>query len=193
MQNMDSTTMDEDLFLWRLISRGDKKAFGTFFAKYYTILYSYSKYYVFAEDAEEIVQDLMMWLWEKREEFVPSGDMQQYLLRAIKNRCLMVLRKSDCDVHTNDFFLAELDAFYDSTDSCVVNELQNAIDTAIAELPDSYREAFEMNRFQGKTRQAIAEEIGVSIKTVDYRMQQALKILREKLKDYLPLLILGGF
>lgn len=190
---MDLTTMDEDLFLWRLISRGDKKAFGTFFAKYYTILYSYSKYYVFAEDAEEIVQDLMMWLWERREEFVPSGDMRQYLLRAIKNRCLMVLRKSDCDVHTNDFLLAELDAFYDSTDSCVVNELQDAIERAIAELPESYREAFEMNRFQGKTRQAIAEEIGVSIKTVDYRMQQALKILREKLKDYLPLLILGGF
>lgn len=185
--------MDEDVSLWRLIKLGDKRAFGTFFIKYYTILYSYSKYYVYAEDAEEVVQDLMMWLWERREEFVPSGDMQQYLLRAVKNRCLIILRRSDFEVRDGEFFFEELDAFYDSTDSCVIHDLQNAIEKAIAELPETYREAFEMNRFQGKTRQKIAEETGVSIKTIDYRMQQALKILREKLKDYLPFLILAGF
>lgn len=190
---MDLPSIDEDVSLWRLIKRGDKKAFGTFFSKYYTILYSYSKYYVFAEDAEEVVQDLMMWLWERREEFEPNGTMQQYLLRAVKNRCLTVLRKSDCELHDNEFFLVELDAFYDSTDTCVVQELQDAIEKAISELPETYRETFEMNRFQGKTRQKIAEETGVSIKTIDYRMQQALRILREKLKDYLPFLILGGF
>ena len=71
----------------------------------------------------------------------------------------------------------------------MIHDLQDAIEKAIAELPKTYREAFEMSRFQGKTRQKIAEETGVSVKTIDYRMQQALKILREKLKDYLPFLI----
>lgn len=192
MQKMELTEIDEDLVLWRLISHGDKKAFETFFSKYYTILYSYSRYYVSAEDAEEIVQDLMMWLWERRGEFVPSGSMQQYLLVAVKNRCFTVLRKKDCELHDDEFFFVELDSFYESTDPCVVQELQDIIEKAIAELPETYRVAFEMNRFRDKTRQEIADELGLSIKTIDYRIQQALKILREQLKDYLPLLILWG-
>ena len=157
--------------------------------KYYTLLYEYSCYYVSAEDSKEVLQELMIWLWERREEFLPSGNMQQYLLRAVKNRCLIILRKSDFEVRNNEFFFEELDAYYDSTDFCVIHDLQDAIEKAIAELPKTYREAFEMSRFQGKTRQKIAEETGVSVKTIDYRMQQALKILREKLKDYLPFLI----
>lgn len=50
-----------------------------------------------------------------------------------------------------------------------------------------------MHRFQNKTRQEIAEALQVSIKTVDYRIQQSLKILRERLKDYLPILVIYGF
>ena len=182
-------TVDEDIVLWHSISRGDKKAFDDFFMKYYTLLYEYSCYYVSAEDSKEVLQELMIWLWERREEFLPSGNMQQYLLRAVKNRCLIILRKSDFEVRNNEFFFEELDAYYDSTDFCVIHDLQDEIEKAIAELPKTYREAFEMSRFQGKTRQKIAEETGVSVKTIDYRMQQALKILREKLKDYLPFLI----
>lgn len=50
-----------------------------------------------------------------------------------------------------------------------------------------------MHRFQNKNRQEIAETLQVSIKTVDYRIQQSLKILRERLKDYLPVLAIYGF
>ena len=48
-------TVDEDIVLWHSISRGDKKAFDDFFMKYYTLLYGYSRYYVSAEDAKEVV------------------------------------------------------------------------------------------------------------------------------------------
>ena len=57
-------TVDEDIVLWHSISRGDKKAFDDFFMKYYALLYGYSRYYVSAEDAKEVLQELMMWLWE---------------------------------------------------------------------------------------------------------------------------------
>ena len=60
---------------------------------------------------------------------------------------------------------------------------------AIWSEPESYRVAFEMHRFQNKTYQEIAEELNISSKTVDYRIQQALKQLRKELKDYLPLLL----
>ncbi len=57
------------------------------------------------------------------------------------------------------------------------------------DLPENYRQAFEMNRFQDMTYKEIASHLNISSKTVDYRIQQALKILRIKLKDYMPLLI----
>lgn len=55
-------------------------------------------------------------------------------------------------------------------------------------MPETYRVAFEMSRYQDMTYKEIAEELDVSAKVVDYRIQQALKILRTELKDYLPLI-----
>ena len=70
-----------------------------------------------------------------------------------------------------------------------VNELTENIQKAIENLPETYRETFAMSRFGEKTNVQIAEKLGISVKTVEYRISQALKILRLKLKDYLPLLI----
>ena len=85
-------TVDEDIVLWHSISRGDKKAFDDFFMKYYTLLYGYGRYYVSAEDAKEVLQELMMWLWENRTTFVPdttSSSLRQYLITSVKRRCLI--------------------------------------------------------------------------------------------------------
>ena len=71
-----------------------------------------------------------------------------------------------------------------------INELSKHIQRAINELPPTYREAFIMHRFQNLSYKEAAELLNVSPKTVDYRIQQALKILRVKLKDYLPLILM---
>ena len=68
-------------------------------------------------------------------------------------------------------------------------ELTEKIEEALARLPENIREAFELNRFQNLTYNEIAERLGVSPKTIDYRIQQALKQLRIDLKDYLPVLL----
>jgi DNA-directed RNA polymerase specialized sigma24 family protein len=62
------------------------------------------------------------------------------------------------------------------------------IEKAVMRLPDSYRITFEMSRYQDKTYKEIAKELNVSIKLVEYRIQQALRLLRVELKDYLPLI-----
>jgi len=67
--------------------------------------------------------------------------------------------------------------------------LSRKIEEALQRLPNSYREAFEMNRFQHLTYGEIASQLNVSSKTVDYRIQQALKLLRVDLRDYLPILL----
>ena len=70
-----------------------------------------------------------------------------------------------------------------------IEELAKRIEDAVAALPESYREAFVMHRFRDMSYKEIAEILGISPKTVDYRIQQALKQLRVDLKDYLPLLL----
>ena len=69
-----------------------------------------------------------------------------------------------------------------------LHELSRRIRQALDNLPPAYREAFVMHRFKNMTYKEIASLLNVSPKTVDYRIQQALKLLRIELKDYLPLL-----
>ena len=81
-------------------------------------------------------------------------------------------------------------AMLQEVDIYQINELSKHIQRAINELPPTYREAFIMHRFQNLSYKEAAELLNVSPKTVDYRIQQALKILRVKLKDYLPLILM---
>ena len=121
-------TVDEDIVLWHSISRGDKKAFDDFFMKYYALLYGYSRYYVSAEDAKEVLQELMMWLWENRATFVPdaTSSLRQYLITSVKRRCFNVLRRQEKEIlEESSWFEQEQDDYYEFIDLSVVNELQS--------------------------------------------------------------------
>ena len=123
-----------------------------------------------------------------------TSSLRQYLITSVKRRCFNVLRRQEKEIlEESSWFEQEQDDFYEFIDLSVVNELQSLIQEAMDELPASYHQAFTMHRIQDKTRQEIAETLQVSIKTVDYRIQQSLKILRERLKDYLPILAIYGF
>lgn len=188
--------VDEDKVLWYSISRGDEKAFNDLFMKYYTLLYGYSRCYVSAEDAEEVLQEMMVWLWENRKTFVlnTTSSLRSYLFTSVKHRCLNVLRRQEKERdEVSTWFGQEQDAFYEFIDLSAIRELKILIQEAIAELPSSYREVFVMHRFHNKTRSEIAKTLNVSVKTVDYRIQHSLKILRVKLKDYLFILAIYGF
>ena len=80
-------------------------------------------------------------------------------------------------------FAKEMQTSFEDPDFYVVEELMAKIEKAVMRLPDSYRITFEMSRYQD-----IAKELNVSIKLVEYRIQQALRLLRVELKDYLPLI-----
>ena len=173
------STLNEDIQLFTSIQKGDKKAFDLFFLKYYPRLCSYACQYVNFDNSEEIVQEIMIWLWENRNMIKIESSPIPYLFRAVRNNCL---RQKNRDELKNKI-LTILYNFY------IEEELIRKIEKSIQDLPENYRQAFEMNRFQDMTYKEIASHLNISSKTVDYRIQQALKILRIKLKDYMPLLI----
>lgn len=181
--------IDEDIELYSLFRKGDRKAFDTLFLKYYSILCAFGKYYIPIEDAEEVVLDIMTWLWENREFQIIETSLRSYLFMAVRNRCLDLISKNQtkrrCYEH---MFAKEMQTSFEDPDFYVVEELMAKIEKAVMRLPDSYRITFEMSCYQDKTYKEIAKELNVSIKLVEYRIQQALRLLRVELKDYLPLI-----
>ena len=173
------------------------------FEQFYITWYSRAKYfareYVHSEsDAENIIQDVFLHLYERRDLMDAYTNLTAYLFTSIKNRRLDYLRKWVLEQETaqgvQDEFDMELRMKYDSleifntqfSDETDIGEL---LDNALQKLPERCRNIFIMNKLEGKKQKEIAEELNLSINTVESQMGIAYKKLREELKDCLPLFI----
>mgnify|MGYP004507059833 FL=1 len=185
-----SDTQSKDTSLLTAMQNGDRSAFDMLFQKYYSVLCAYCYRFVRLEDAEEIVQDVMLWLWENRERPIIEYSLKQYLFKAVYHRCMTRVVQNEVKQRADTVYHERMSAMLQDVDIYQVNELSRHIQKAINELPPAYKEAFIMHRFRNLSYKEAAELLNVSPKTVDYRIQQALKILRVKLKDYLPLILM---
>lgn len=186
--------MPDDTSLLKLLQQGDRCAYKQMFIKYYSPLCEYASQYISDEESEELVQDLMLFIWETKEHLVIETSLKSYLFISTKHRCLNAIKKNLYHERIHNKIYEKLKDQFEDPDYYFVNDLVKNIHKAIKELPETYRETFTLSRFGELTNSQIALKQGVSIKTVEYRISQSLKILRVKLKDYLPLLsFLFGF
>lgn len=186
---MKGTYQSDNDFLLSAVQRGDQKAFDTLFRRYYPMLCAYGQRFVELEDAEEIVEDSLLWIWENRETLVIESSLNSYLFKMVYRKALNKITHIDATQRADTRFYEEMQEMLQDTDYYQIEELTKRIEDAVAALPESYWEAFVMHRFRDMSYKEIAETLGVSPKTIDYRIQQALKQLRMDLKDYLPLLL----
>ncbi len=185
--------MNDDQIL-NLLQNNDKNAYKQLFLKYYSPLCEYASQYISDEDSEELVQDLMLFIWETRKSLIIGTSLKSYLFISTKHRCLNAINKQLYHERIHNHIYDKLKDQFEDPDYYFINELTEHINKAIKELPDTYRDTFTLSRFGELTNTQIATKLGVSVKTVEYRISQALKILRVRLKDYLPLLsFLFGF
>jgi len=180
----------DDHQLWTALCKGNERAFDTIFIRYYPVLCTYARQFLNNEDARDIVQNLMVWLWENRQILVIESTLRSYLFSAVRNSCLTEQHKKEIRRKAHHHIHQKLQHLFDDPDFYVAEELTEKIEDAIQALPETYREAFVKNRFEQMTYNEIALELNVSAKTVDYRISQALKQLRVALRDYLPILAL---
>lgn len=185
---LDAGGVMDDSTLIKQIQLGDKNAFKQLFTKFYSPLCEYASQYVSDEDAEELVQELMMFIWENKNTLFIEISLKSYLFMAVKHRCLNAIKKNLYHERVHSLIYEKIKDQFENPDTYFVNELAENIKIAIEELPENYRETFKLSRFGERSNPQIAEVLGVSVKTVEYRITQSLKILRVKLKDYLPLL-----
>ena len=175
-----------------IVSSLDKPAFEQLFRSFFPGLVLFAQKYVPDQDtAKEIAHNVFLNLWEKKEKIDTSSSLKSYLFTSVHNRCLNYIRdQKKFDRDESHFERLDSTEFTDASDLLEEQELEQRIYDALQALPEKCREVFTLNRFEGLKYTEIAEKLGISVKTVESQMSKALKILREKLIDYLTILIL---
>ncbi|SHN36420.1 RNA polymerase sigma-70 factor [Mucilaginibacter sp. OK098] len=178
--------------LIKLVIQGSEMAFERFFKTYYESLQAYA--YVMLQDevvAEEMVQQVFYKLWEKKSLLNIHTSIKAFLYRSVYNECLNYLKHQKHKLaYENHSQYAAAQTYQERTDDLLaLSELQNRLQKAINELPEQCRNIFYMNRMEELKYREIADQLGLSIKTVEAQISKALKILRKKLVDFIPVII----
>ena len=173
------------------LKSGDEKAFEQIFREYYQGLVGYAiKMLKEKEGAEEIVQEVFVKIWEKRETVEIKTSLKSYLFRSVHNHCLNQIKHIEIRENYKQDNKERIEREQeDFTEKFNQFELQRQIEQAINELPEQRQKIFRLSRFEGLKYREIAEQLDVSVKTVEAQMGKALKSMREALKEYLPIWI----
>ncbi|MFN8254411.1 MAG: RNA polymerase sigma-70 factor [Bacteroidales bacterium] len=170
--------------------------FEAIFRKYNKRLCHYAFKFIENETvAQDIVQDIFVNLWDKKEITEIEIVLRAYLFRSVYNRCINYLEHKNMTQrhHQNiNYELKRLEIdYYKSTNDQEYSlfELEIKIDDAIESLPPQCRNVFEKSRLKGMKNREIAEELNISVKVVEKHISKALTILRDKLIDYMPLIL----
>ena len=169
---------------------GDLNTFEMIFRDYYKPLVQYGNTLLKDPDeTEDIVQQVFVSVWEKRTQLDIHTSLRAMLYKAVHNACLNRIKHYKVRAaHAEE--LKATHSYEDASDQLQAKELNEKILRAVDTLPEQCARIFKMSRFEQLKYQEIADQLGLSVKTVENQMGKALKIIREALKDYLPLLIL---
>lgn len=178
----------------------NKQDFERFYLYYFPKLVRFAKEYVLSEEeAENIVQDTFLVLWEQKNSFEQFQNIQAYLFRLTKNKCIDFLRHKimtqekkqgmlDAQKKEYEYNLFSIEQFDDSIFN--TENINLILHEAIQSLPEKCRNIFILSRFEEMSHQQIAEKLNISTSTVNNQISFAMKNLKEKLKKYSFILLL---
>lgn len=182
-----SIKAEQAMEVWQKIKSGDQSALKTVFDQHYSALCRYALQWTKDPDeAEDIVQRLFVDLWVKRDAIEVELTLKSYLYAATRNRCLNYLKHQRVvQMHVQSVSKAPQPILFMDE----AHHLTEAIHKAIANLPDQCGRVFRMVKMEGKRYHEVADELGISVKTIENHMTKALRVLRVELKDFFPLCI----
>ena len=177
----------DDRELLRRLRDGDRDAFDAIFRTYYAALVGVVAAMLRQRAvAEELVQDVMLELWRRRETIDVSESLRAYLFQSARNRALNHVRREQVELRGEPHVKGDTTSAPSALTHLVSEELDIAIQRAVAGLPAPIREVFELSRTGGLKYAEIAQRLDISVKTVEARMGRALRALREELAPWLP-------
>jgi RNA polymerase sigma-70 factor (ECF subfamily) len=168
-------------------------AFEQLFKTHFRGLHAYAITLLKDEIAgEEIVQNVFFKFWERRAQLVIETSPKAYLYKAVYHDCLNYIKHQKVkSAHAMHVVRQSNDRVENTAGKVLQGELKEKIHEAMNQLPEQCRTIFQMSRFEGLKYQEIADEMGLSVKTIENQMGKALKIMRQKLVEFLPLFVLS--
>ncbi len=175
---------------------GAEEVYSDVFHQLQPPLVIYAMQYIVDRDlSKEIVQEAFLKLWENRKNLTDGTNLTAYLYKIVRNLCLNHLRH----MKVRDEF-AEMQSRMDSDDALnyealkdksaerlLEAEIMERLQQAVNKMPPQCRNVFSLSRFDGKTYKEIAQELGITEKTVENQINKALKITRAELQEFLPI------
>lgn len=152
--------------------------FQAVFNQHYNALCNYAYSYLKDFDAsEDLVQELFIRIWEKRKDLVEKDAIRYYLYTSVRNNCLTHLKKAKKNilVPLQDEDAAECDGLKKEDNQ---PHPASFLEQALQQLPPKCREVFLLSRVSKQSYLEIADQLGISVKTVENQIGKALKVLR---------------
>ncbi|MGN6492372.1 MAG: RNA polymerase sigma-70 factor [Agriterribacter sp.] len=166
-------------------------SFEAIFTSFYGGLHGYACTLIRNEAAAEgIVQQVFLKLWEKRSSLSIDISVKAYLYKSVYNHCLNYIKHRQIQSVHEKYIAKQPVSLAEASESKVLGkELREHIKAAIEDLPEQCGIIFKMSRFEDLKYQEIASKLGISIKTVEAQMGKALRLMRLRLAEYLPITI----
>lgn len=181
--------------LFERLKNSDEAAFRVIYNNYSSKLYYFVFEFIPLKDvAENIVQDTFVTLWNRRKELKDNTNLASYLFTGAKNNALYRLRdkKYRQKLFSDATDVSELNLNVDAlatadTSAFAFQEIEQIIQKTLSSLPPQCRKVFELSRFREMKNKEIAEELNISVRTVEGHISKGIKAFKIALKDYLPL------
>ncbi len=176
-----------DQALIEMLKGDDMYAFDELYARYFKNLYAFAYKRVKSKEiAEEIVQEFLTNLWLKRKELVIGKSFIGYIYTSVRNMILnAVARELRRKAYQQYSRLFHTESDNSTEQTVIVNELNKNLQQEICHLPERCRSVFELSRNDHKSNKEIAQELGISEKTVEGHLTNAIKWLRVHLNAIL--------
>jgi len=185
-----SLAMDNETAGIHLSNAGSSVLFENLFKSHFKSLHIYAISLV-KEDAlaEEIVQNVFYKLWEKKEQITIQKSITAYLYKSVYYESLNVIKHTKVGERYIKHLKYSAKDQQSPGDIASLKELQQKIDIAINELPEQCRAVFHLVRFEDLKYREAADKLGISVKTVENQMGKALRVLRTRLAEFLPVIV----
>lgn len=181
-------------FLFQQFKDGNESAFEQLFKANYNPVVGFCKQFISDHDkASSLAQEAFINLWMNRSKIQSPNGIKSFLYTFAKSSCLNFIRHKKVVSKYEDRHLQDQEARINAEvldsfdfDALEFSEMEDLIYRAIGELPEKCRQVFMLSRFEGKKNKEIADELDISVKSVEANITRALKTLSVKLAEYLP-------
>lgn len=192
---MTANTDIKDQTLVIQLKDGSQLAFKQLFDRYTPRIYRFAISYLKSDaDAEELVQDVFLKLWEKRETLDESQNIRAYIFKIAINSIYNLSKRKNYRQVYNEFVKNNFTQGNEFTwNEVVYNELVDSLNLHIDKMPSQRRDIFLMSRKDGLSNQEIAKNLNISLRTVENQIYRSVSYLREQLKPNSVFLLLLFF